>query len=103
MQGPVLVDLVLPAAWNHARALMPSQSRHRGPSVLPVMTAVRCGIGEGAESGAGRCDPRASCVGARRTANQCKQAGGCWRIMRPGSGLPPEVFASLWPLKLISS
>jgi len=33
MQGPVMVDLVLPATWNHARALVPSQSRHRRPSV----------------------------------------------------------------------
>ena len=60
---------VLPAAWNHARALMPFQSKGRGPPVVP-MAAVRCGIGEGAESGAGPLDHRAECVGARRIANQ---------------------------------
>ena len=32
MQG--LWFRVLPAAWNHARALVPSQSKHRGPSVM---------------------------------------------------------------------
>ena len=56
MQGLVRV---LPASWNHARALVPSQSKGRGPSVVP-MAAVRCGIGEGAESGAGPLDHRAS-------------------------------------------
>ncbi len=55
MQGPVFFALVIPAAWKHLRTLMPSHSIHQGPS--PSMAAVRCVIGEGAESGAGPSGP----------------------------------------------
>jgi hypothetical protein len=58
MQG--LWFRVLPAAWNHARTLMPSHSKNRGPS--SSMAAVRCGIGGGAKSGAGLLDHRAKYV-----------------------------------------
>ena len=91
---------VLPAAWNHARALMPAQSKPQGPSMLP-MAAVRCGLGEGAESGAGPLDHRASYVGAERTANQNERLAvaadhvarnGCW----------PRSLSFIWPRELIS-
>ncbi len=87
MQG--LCVRVLPAAWNHARALVPSQSRHRGPSILrwPQLGA---GSGKGQNPALVPVDHRAVCVGARRTANQAKRAGGGWHLMRPFAGFRPK-------------
>ena len=88
----------LPAAWNHARALMPSQSKERGPSWCrwPQLGA---GSGKGQNPALDRWTI-AQTVGAGRTSNQNKPAGGGWRMMRPTLAFGPEVFACLRPPSL---
>jgi hypothetical protein len=95
MQG--LWFRVLPAAWNHARNLMPSHSKNRSPS--SSMAAVSCGIGGGAESGAGPLDHRAKYVGARRISNQKNWLPVVDDHAARFGDLPPEVFSSHGPRK----